>query len=146
MRLFLDTEFTGINQRWPRLISIALINETGDQTFYAELPPESYFEKVTSWVSENVLPKLHGESVVMEPDKLRTSLIDWLSQFDRIDLCSDSKYDFKFIRAALDPMPDRLILIFTLIDAVPSSLLHNALLDVEIIRSNWIQANSQKTV
>ena len=59
MLIYLDTEFTGLGQRWPRLISIGLIAEDG-QTFYAELPPASYMPKVTEWVAANVLPLLDG--------------------------------------------------------------------------------------
>lgn len=35
--LFIDTEFTGLNQRWPRLISIGLVSDDGGRTFYADL-------------------------------------------------------------------------------------------------------------
>jgi hypothetical protein len=37
MLLFLDTEFTGLNQAKPDLISIGLVDEAGRE-FYAELP------------------------------------------------------------------------------------------------------------
>lgn len=59
MVLFLDTEFTGLGQRWPRLISIGLVSEDGQHSFYAELPAASFMEKVTPWVRENVLPLWH---------------------------------------------------------------------------------------
>ena len=35
--LFVDTEFAGFNQRWPRLISVGLVAEDGERTFYAGL-------------------------------------------------------------------------------------------------------------
>ena len=35
--LFIDTEFTGLNQRWTRLISIGLVAEDGERTFCAGL-------------------------------------------------------------------------------------------------------------
>ena len=41
MILFLDTEFTGLDQAKPDLISIALVDEAGRE-FYAELPPSHY--------------------------------------------------------------------------------------------------------
>ena len=40
--LFLDTEFTGLGQRSPNLISMGLVSEDGRHSFYAELTPESY--------------------------------------------------------------------------------------------------------
>lgn len=39
MILFLDTEFTSLDQPKPGLISLALVSEIGD-FFYVELPPD----------------------------------------------------------------------------------------------------------
>lgn len=41
MLICLDTEFTGLDQARPDLISIALVDETGRE-FYAELPEEHW--------------------------------------------------------------------------------------------------------
>lgn len=43
--IFLDTEFTGLAQRWPRLISIGLVSEDGSREFYAELTAEGCMER-----------------------------------------------------------------------------------------------------
>jgi len=64
MLIFFDTEFTelGID---PRLISIGLISEFGDRTFYAELS-DTYTEKDCSeFVRLAVLPHLEGGNSVM---------------------------------------------------------------------------------
>lgn len=39
--LFLDTEFTGLDQHKPDLIAVALVDMEGRE-FYAELPPSHY--------------------------------------------------------------------------------------------------------
>ena len=48
-RVFLDTEFSGIGQRWPRLISLALVAEDESvPPLYIETPRESWVDKATS--------------------------------------------------------------------------------------------------
>ena len=42
MILFLDTEFTGLDHRWPRLISIGLDSEDGEHWFYAESTKDTH--------------------------------------------------------------------------------------------------------
>lgn len=44
---FLDTEFTGLDQSAPRLISLALVPEQGDDTLYLELPQEDWIEQAS---------------------------------------------------------------------------------------------------
>ena len=55
MKIFLDTEFTGLHQ-YTTLISIGIISEFGD-TFYAEF---SDYDKnqVDNWIQENVINNL----------------------------------------------------------------------------------------
>lgn len=55
MRIFLDTEFTGLHQR-TTLISLGLAAENGE-AFYAELTDYDP-KQVDDWVRENVLPFL----------------------------------------------------------------------------------------
>lgn len=107
MILFLDTEFTGLGQRWPRLISIGLISEDGHE-FYAELNVEGYIEKCSPWVKENVLPLLEGGNCVMQPDELRQRLRAWISTLGTVQIATDSQIDFDLIRATLDPWPANL--------------------------------------
>lgn len=105
IRVFLDTEFTGLGQRWPRLISIGLVTEGGQQEFYAELPSVSYREKCGSWVCENVLPLLDGGDHVMQPDELRQRLAQWIAALGDVVIACDSEIDFTFLRSTLDPWP-----------------------------------------
>lgn len=105
MILFLDTEFTGLGQRWPRLISIGLVSEDGQHEFYAELTAEGYMPKCDGWVKENVLPLLNGGDCVMQPDELRQRLAVWISALGDVQIGTDSRTDFDLIRATLDPWP-----------------------------------------
>lgn len=105
MILFLDTEFTGLGQRWPRLISIGLVSEDGQHEFYAELHAKGYIEKCDPWVKENVLPFLNGGDCVMEPVELRQRLAAWICALGTVQIATDSKIDFDLIRATLDPWP-----------------------------------------
>jgi hypothetical protein len=105
MILFLDTEFTGLGQRWPRLISIGLVSEDGQHEFYAELNVESYIEHCSQWVKENVLPFLGGGDCVMRTDELRQRLAAWISTLGTVQIAIDSQIDFDLIRATLDPWP-----------------------------------------
>lgn len=57
--VLLDTEFTGLDQDKPDLISIALVDKAGRE-FYAELPPGHYAVQCNEWVHFNVLPSPVG--------------------------------------------------------------------------------------
>lgn len=109
MILFLDTEFTGLGQRWPCLISIGLVSEDGQHEFYAELNAESYIEKCDAWVKENVFPFLDGGDCVMRPNELRQRLRAWISSLGTVQIAIDSQIDFDLIRATLYPWPANLV-------------------------------------
>lgn len=105
MNVFLDTEFTGLGQPSPRLISIGLVAEDG-RSFYAELAPENYMDTITPWVVANVLPLLDGGECVMQPDELRQRLVAWIGGLGSVRIDCDLKdYDMAFLRAILDPWP-----------------------------------------
>ena len=106
MILFLDTEFTGLGHRWPRLISMGLVSEDGRYSFYAELTPESYRDQCSHWVQANIFPLLEGGDRVMDPDKLRQRLTKWISVLGDVRVVTDAPdYDFAFLRATLEPWP-----------------------------------------
>lgn len=95
MRIFFDTEFTGLH-RYTTLISIGLVTEHGD-TFYAEL---SDYDKtqVDNWLRKNVIANLVGghdnlykENYKVYGNKSYVSqhLNEWLSNFEDIELVSD---------------------------------------------------------
>ena len=105
MLLFLDTEFTGLNQRHPRLISIGMVSEAGRE-FYAELPMESYYKNCSPWTTQNVLPLLTGGDCIMQPDVLRQRLAEWISEFGDVRIVTDAPaFDFVFLRSTLYRWP-----------------------------------------
>lgn len=113
MRLFMDTEFTGLHKH-THLISIGIVSEDG-RTFYAEFNdyPES---QVDEWIRKNVIENLimelpkEGEdepyvrsrhkknvplseewSIKMRGNKeqIAKELREWLSQFEKAEIWSD---------------------------------------------------------
>lgn len=104
MKVFLDTEFTGLHKE-TTLISIGLVSEDG-KMFYAELT--DYDEnQVDDWIRENVIDNLKYSNdnypqlsfvhiseennfiVKGEKDKVANLLRDWLSQWDKVEIWSD---------------------------------------------------------
>ncbi len=101
-KIFFDTEFTGLHQG-TTLISIGLISEC-NKKFYAEF---SDYDKtqVDDWIEENVIKKLilQGSPVDLPNDKrvvgdtafIRQNLLEWLEQFDEVEMWSDClSYDW----------------------------------------------------
>ena len=106
MILFLDTEFTGLDQPRPKLISIGLVSENGEHWFYAETPPDSYREQCSPWVVTNVLPLLEGGKYVMPKEELGRALAAWLVGLGNVVVVCDSPdHDFPHLRALLSPWP-----------------------------------------
>ena len=108
MKIFFDTEFTGLHQN-TTLISIGMISEDG-RKFYAEF--QDYDEsQVDDWIQENVISKLEYNyyrnnepkemarynpndklsdvSVRGKTEFIKEALEDWLSQFDQVEIWSD---------------------------------------------------------
>jgi hypothetical protein len=100
MRLFLDTEFTGLHQK-TTLISLALVADDG-RIFYAEFTDYDRHQD-SNWVEENVIPNLlflDKESGYITKDPINvtfkgrkqevtTALKLWLQQFDVVEIWSD---------------------------------------------------------
>lgn len=96
--LYLDTEFTSLNQH-AHLLSIALVSDTG-ASFYAEFTdyPAS---AITPWITENVLanfcltdknqPKLKGKHWRLKSNRknIISALGKFLEQFDTIKIWAD---------------------------------------------------------
>lgn len=107
MILFLDTEFTGLGQRNPRLISLGLVSEDGRHTFYAELPSDTYLPECAPWVRENILPLLDGGDHILQPDELRQRLVEWIGALGVVRIVTDAPdYDFALLKAALGTLPE----------------------------------------
>lgn len=98
-RIFFDTEFTelGID---PRLISIGLVSEDGEHTFYAELSDTYEDRQCSDFVREAVLPHLEGVSVRLDMATLAQRLGNWLKSFDEpVKLVTDSlSWDWPWIQ------------------------------------------------
>lgn len=96
--IYFDTEFTelGID---PKLISIGLISEQGDRTFYAELTTYQLSD-CSDFVREAVLPHLEGGEARMDMHELTLRLSNWLESFDApIQLATDSlSWDWPWIQ------------------------------------------------
>ena len=97
MKIFMDTEFTGLHQK-TTLISIGLIAENGEM-FYAELNDYDK-NQIDTWLQENVIDNLlykEGDSDYNTPDYfhygntnfIKEKLEKWLSQFDKVEIWSD---------------------------------------------------------
>ncbi len=101
--VFLDCEFTGLEQRFPHLISIGLVAMDGCE-FYAELPEKYYVDKCTDWGVDNVLPLLDGGQCVMQPDQLKINLQKWLVDMSNpVQLATDApQFDFYFFTSLFE--------------------------------------------
>lgn len=103
MKIFFDTEFTGLHKD-TTLISIGLVAENGVK-FYAELNDYNK-SQVDEWIQKNVIDSLmyrNEDSDLTTPewfywgDKtfIREKLLRWLEQFDEVEWVSDCcHYDF----------------------------------------------------
>lgn len=100
MKLFLDTEFTGLHQ-YTSLISLALIDEN-NRCFYAEFDDYDTTQ-VDDWIQDNVLSQLTHEHYITDThtvisgntNTIRTHLVEWLKYYDQAEIWSDTlAYDW----------------------------------------------------
>lgn len=108
MKLFFDTEFTGL-RKTTTLISLGIVAEDG-RKFYAEFTDYSR-EQCDDWIKENVIDNLcldgmgDGASSTDEnqpcilvrgnKEYVKSELSEWLSRFDAVEFVSDvCHYDF----------------------------------------------------
>lgn len=99
-KIFFDTEFTGLHQN-TTLISIGLVSECG-KTFYAELNDYDK-NQIDDWLKDNIIKNLYfndihdityilkNNTIEMKGNllNLKKELIQWLSQFENIEIWSD---------------------------------------------------------
>jgi len=99
MLVFFDTEFTelGID---PRLISIGLVSEDGERTFYAELSDTYQLQHCSDFARLAVLPLLEGGHARMTMPDLALRLGNWLESFEQpVQLATDSlAWDWPWIQ------------------------------------------------
>ena len=100
MRIFFDTEFTGLHKN-TTLISLGCVDEEG-RTFYAEFTDYDK-QQVDCWINENVIKNLIqgdyeevkvtncGDDWYVRGNKamVREALGEWLSQYGFVELVSD---------------------------------------------------------
>lgn len=158
IHIFFDTEFTDLIVG-PQLISIGLIDETGERTFYAELSDTYRPTDVGDFAREAVLPQLEGGIARLTMAELSMRLGNWIKDFgEPVKLATDSlSWDWPWIqeifadRATWPPSLDGKPLIlpqdteFNL--AVERAFAdglrrHHALNDAKANRLGWIAASS----
>ncbi len=107
MLIFLDTEFTNLTARHPKLLSMALVPEDGQvASFYGELAMGeeggwTYWD-CSDFVQESVLPLMHGGDALMDWYELRENLYDWFKAIsEEVQIACDSMIDFQFLRSLL---------------------------------------------
>lgn len=101
--LFLDTEFTGLDDPYPLLISIGVVAQNGQSSYYAELDRQHWAMKADNWVYQNVVPFL-SETQPLSIDMLGRQLRTWFGAFDeevRI-VCDSVEYDWRLVKPLLD--------------------------------------------
>jgi len=99
MKVFLDTEFTGLHQN-TTLISLALVAENGEE-FYAEFIDYNQ-DQITPWIQDNVLTKLElvseseiplriNKTIKIKSDSnvIVMNLRHWLLQFEKNEIWAD---------------------------------------------------------
>lgn len=112
LRIFFDTEFTELGVD-PRLISIGLVSEDGERTFYAELSDTYQLKDCSDFARQAVLPQLEGGAVLLTMAELGVRLYEWIKYFDEpVKLATDSMaWDWPWIQAIfyeLDAWPENL--------------------------------------
>ena len=101
MRIFFDTEFTGLTPD-AKLISIGLVDESGSHEFYAELSDTYCPEDCSEFCRREVLPHLEGEVLQMSQSRLRLALTAWLqARGPDVVLVCDSPRDVSQLRILL---------------------------------------------
>lgn len=98
VHIFFDTEFSGLVID-PKLISIGMISEDGECTFYAELAGYQASD-CEPFVHEAVLPHLQGGDARMTMDELTLRLGNWIEGFNQpVQLVTDSlSWDWTWIQ------------------------------------------------
>ena len=112
MLIFFDTEFSDLGVD-PRLVSIGLVSEDGERTFYAELSDTYKPNDCGEFARLAVLPKLEGGDALMSLHELGERLVNWLQAFgEPVTLATDSlAWDWPWIHeifGELGTWPDNL--------------------------------------
>lgn len=153
MLLFLDTEYTGLRQAQPRLISLALVAEDGSREFYIELSNTWTVADCSPFVLHDVLPLCAGPRVPYV--EARAELRTWLDNAPRaVQVACDSETDWRFLLDLLGtPLPSSLsdqyydlrpLIDTTIYDQTVARhcrtdpRVHHALVDARAYRMGWL--------
>ncbi|MDH6149704.1 MULTISPECIES: hypothetical protein [Paraburkholderia] len=153
MLLFLDTEYTGLDQRPPKLVSLALVAEDGSREFYVELADTWAIDDCAAFVQRKVLPLLDKSGTTRA--EARATLQSWLAASPRtVQAACDSETDFRFLVDLLGPdrpanLTDRYYDLRPLIDTPvydravqdyyrKDRRVHHALADARAYRYGWL--------
>ena len=150
MKIFLDCEFTQLNQ-YSKLISLALVSESAEE-FYVELTDTYSVDDCSDFVIQNVLPQLDPLRCGQSLSDAQVSLRRFLGSFaEELEVCSDApQWDWKFFRnlvcADHQPWPDQVLnqptnlaILFHKVDAEALEQMelsdppHHALLDARML-------------
>lgn len=162
--IFIDTEFTSLKNS-SKLISIGLVEECGQKTFYCELTDTWQLNDTNDIVRREVLPKLEGGPAQMTKSELRGALDIWLAGFNEsVQLATDSlNWDWVWIHSIFggqlpaNVLPSPLLLTMNYlvnfdsfrpaIEAAFAAGLrrHHALDDAKANRLGWIAAGGHET-
>jgi hypothetical protein len=162
MKLFLDCEFTQLNQD-TKLISLALVSEARDE-FYVELTDTYQVEDCSDFVIQHILPQLDLPLYGMSLAEAQASLGVFLGSIeDQLEVCSDAPdwdWDFFCQLAYVDHKwpshvanrPTNLIHLFRhfetddLNDVTLLELPHHALLDARLIAELYQRLTASNSV
>ncbi|WP_175916544.1 3'-5' exoribonuclease [Burkholderia sp. BCC1638] len=153
MLLFLDTEYTGLKQQTPRLVSLGIVSEDGRRELYMELADTWKVDDCTAFVRREVLPLLEGTPITFEQGRSR--LREWFLTAPRtVQIACDSSTDFAFLLELLGtPLPTNLASTYydlrplidtTVYDQAVSNCyrkdnrIHHALVDARAYRRGWL--------
>lgn len=129
VKLFIDTEFTSLDS--PKLISIGLVDESGEHTFYAELQNGWGRRECSTFTMDEVLPHLQGDLMLRAAAK--KGLLSYLAQFpDGAEILTDAPhYDGVLLQDLLKgAMPGNV----TLIQVPDGDAIHEALDDIYLMQ------------
>ncbi len=157
MLIFIDTEFTSLDRRETKLISIGLVPADGRDEFYAEIQVGDGWmhDDCSAFVQTEVLPLLWGGKWAVSSAGLREQLLTWFAARPRsCQIAADSEIDFRFLKAALmDAWPANLaphyfdlrgMIDSTIFDHAaqayyaPDRQPHHALHDARASRRGWL--------
>ncbi len=105
MLIFLDTEFTNLTDR--KLISIGMVSEDGQLTFYRKLQ-DFDLDNCSPFVRANVLPLLgRFHDAAVETAKLSEDVRQWLHTLPRsLTIACDSDWDLELFGEIVgSPLP-----------------------------------------